>query len=138
SSVPMPRGKTPDEVEAPAVPEVVFPAEGDATYAQDGRDPFLPPRDWNPLPYLTLPWPPLPEIGAIESVPAPGMELAHLSPLRREPPGESLTGGAPSANGGLAAGGDDISSGDQRFAGIDFGDAAPRAGSGPVVDVERT
>lgn len=114
----IPGGKKPQEVEAPIVPIVQLPQPGDATYDPDGRDPFLPPRDWNPLPYVALPWPPLPEIGSIEFVPMPGMQSEALTPLRRAPPGAALAAGSPSATAGPAAGDGDANG---KFGGIDFG-----------------
>ncbi len=131
-----PRGKGIDAVEAPSVPIVRFPTSADASYQPSGRDPFLPPRDWNPLPYLTLPWPPLPEIGAIEFVPAPGMESDRLSPLRLPPAGDVLAAPSPSGESGPAAGDGGNGGG---FGGIDFG--AGGAGDDLGLDVsnpERT
>lgn len=139
-SRPIPRSKRLSDAEPVSVPSIVFPSPDDPVYRRDGRDVFLPPRDWTPLPPLALERPPLPEIGLVDYVPAPGVEPWAQQRLWRRyapPPamdeeevaaaGEENGGEQPSAPEGI---------GDSRFAGVLS--AAPTGDDVDLVASERT
>ncbi|MFH0947191.1 MAG: tetratricopeptide repeat protein [Planctomycetota bacterium] len=131
-SSPLSRGKSFEPVPAPDMPVVQLSTSNEkADYSPDGRDIFAPPRDWNPLAPLVLDAPPLPEVGAVGLIPAPGVEAGHDTLFRRQPPptaaelsvraradsaDEFAAGGA--GEGGGSEGG--TSGADGRFGGIDF------------------
>ncbi len=125
----VPTSQAPETPAAPFVPEIQFPAGADPAFDPAGRDPFLPPRDWNPLPLLLLETPPLPEIGAVGLLPDPGVESRYLA-IYRQPPYVVRNVEPPSGGGGDPANGGGAG-GAGRFAGIDFG--ADIVGSNGVV-----
>lgn len=128
----LPRGKTIELAEAPPIAEVMFADRDDPRFDAEGRDVFLPPREWNPLPALGLDAPPLPEIGAVGLIPEPGVEPEHFSVFRRPPPpgaaelaarerARSEAAAADASADDVAASGDE----DSRFGGIDFSEQDP-------------
>jgi len=149
------RGTSFDPAPLPDAPVIKRTGDGapHAPYVSDGRDVFMPPRDWVPLAPLSLDPPPLPEIGAVGLVPLPGVQLEYATLFRRPPPPSpaelaaraardraSESDGAPATDGEDGADLEDsealdsTDSQDSRFAGIDFSEQE----SGEVVADEGT
>ncbi|MBI4878203.1 MAG: tetratricopeptide repeat protein [Planctomycetes bacterium] len=137
-SPPLPRERAFPLVEAPRVPEVRFPDTDEPRTQRGGRDVFMPPRDWNPLPPLILDPPPLPPIGAVGLLPEPSVESAHLRFFRLAPPPAAPAAAGAEPEQPAPAGEEDDASAeegaaeDERFGGIDFPPAAGAEAAAPA------
>ncbi len=136
----LPRERPFTLVEAPRVPEVRFLGQDEPRWLAGGRDVFLPPRDWNPLPPLILDPPPLPPIGAVGLLPEPPVEAEHLRFFRLAPrPPSSAAENAGSEQPADGAP-EEAAAEDARFGGVDFAPAAaePAAPAGDEAEHEKS